>query len=350
MKVAVIGAGVAGRLAALSLIDQGHQVTVLDRKPIQQPDNAAWVSAGMLCPTTEAIHAPEQLRPWFLGSHKRWQQVLHRLKKLAPRAEQPWLQQRGAWLVAFPQEAALFQQWQQDIARLGLANESVRWFKGEALADRNPGLNRFHQAAYFPHEGQLDQRAFLNASAEALHLYAHCMTQQVDEARCKSLQKEFDWVLDCRGALASAEQFSENTKAVRGVRGEIIRVHAPNVPLKEPVRVVHPRHSLYIAPKPGGLFVIGATEIETNDASPITVRSTLALMSVLYSVHEGFADATLIETNVGLRPATPDHLPTFTRHNNLITVNGLYRHGWLIGPAVVEQALTLMEVKHALTD
>jgi hypothetical protein len=67
---------------------------------------------------------------------------------------------------------------------------------------------------------------------------------------------------------------------------------------------VHPRYPLYIAPKPGhGVFVIGATEIESEDMSPASVRSTLELLSAAYAVHSGFAEARIR----GDRHAVPPH-------------------------------------------
>jgi glycine oxidase len=35
----------------------------------------------------------------------------------------------------------------------------------------------------------------------------------------------------------------------------------------------------------------------------------------------------------------PDNLPRIDSSAGLTRINGLYRHGWLIAPAMVEQAL-----------
>jgi len=61
------------------------------------------------------------------------------------------------------------------------------------------------------------------------------------------------------------------------------------------MRVVHPRYPLYVAPKPNRVYVIGATEIESEDMSPASVRSTLELLSAAYAVHSGFAEARILE-------------------------------------------------------
>ena len=68
------------------------------------------------------------------------------------------------------------------------------------------------------------------------------------------------------------------------MRGEVIRVHAPDVSLQRPTRLVHPRYPLYIAPKPGNVFVIGATEIESAVVLLGGVRALLAWLAAAYAL------------------------------------------------------------------
>jgi glycine oxidase len=158
-----------------------------------------------------------------------------------------------------------------------------------------------------------------------------------ENGRLKGFQQTFDWVFDCRGNGAREAQTS-----LRSVRGEIIRVIAPEVNIKHAVRLMHPRYPLYIAPKQDHHYVIGATQIESDDDSPITVRSGLELLSALYSLHKGFAEATIESLDVGCRPAYDDNLPRIEKKNKLIRINGLYRHGYLFAPALVEDTLAFI--------
>jgi glycine oxidase len=150
-------------------------------------------------------------------------------------------------------------------------------------------------------------------------------------------------VIDCRG-LGARPQWS----AIRGVRGEVIRVHAPEVALLRPTRLVHPRYPLYIAPKPDHLFVIGATEIESDDMSPASVRSTLELLSAAYAVHSGFAEARIVEIATQCRPTLPDNLPAIRQPRpGVMQINGLYRHGFMIAPAILDVAMELLATGHS---
>jgi glycine oxidase len=148
-----------------------------------------------------------------------------------------------------------------------------------------------------------------------------------------------DWVFDCRG-LGARGQWAQ----VRGVRGEVARVYAPEVHLSRPTRLIHPRYPIYIAPKQDHLFVIGATEIESDDMSPPSVRSTLELLSAAYSVHSGFAEARIIEVATQCRPTLPDNLPAIrTLSPGVLQINGLYRHGFMISPALLDVVLEMID-------
>jgi glycine oxidase len=101
--------------------------------------------------------------------------------------------------------------------------------------------------------------------------------------------------------------------------------------------LIHPRYPIYIAPKEDHVFVIGATEIETEDLSPASVRSTLELLSAAYTVHSGFAEARILEVTTQARPTLTDNLPAIRCMNDRsLQINGLYRHGFLISPAMLD--------------
>jgi glycine oxidase len=146
-------------------------------------------------------------------------------------------------------------------------------------------------------------------------------------------RQAFDWVIDTRGVGASSDI------SVRGVRGELLVLFAPGFELHRPVRLVHPRWRVYIVPRPGRQIVIGATEIESEDRSPISVQSTMELLSSAFSIFPSLAEARILWTDVNLRPAMMDNLPFVETQPGLTRINGLFRHGWLLAPAVIEQAL-----------
>jgi glycine oxidase len=148
--------------------------------------------------------------------------------------------------------------------------------------------------------------------------------------------------VDCRGVGAK-----HDWRNLRGVRGEIVRLHAPDIELRHMVRLLHPRYPVYIVPRAEGRLVVGATSIESDDRSPVSVRGALELLTSAHSVLPALAEARILEFNTQVRPALPDNLPAirFDRERRILRINGLYRHGFLLTPAVVEDVLVQLSLQ-----
>ncbi|HNI85063.1 MAG TPA: FAD-dependent oxidoreductase, partial [Ottowia sp.] len=143
----------------------------------------------------------------------------------------------------------------------------------------------------------------------------------------------FDAVVDVRGAGARPEL------PVRGVRGEVVWLDCPGHGLTRPARLLHPRHFVYMVPRSSRDVVVGASEIESEDRSPVSLRTAVELMAAAHSVLPGLAEARILKLDVNLRPALPDNNPLIEHAGRLLRINGLFRHGWLLAPALVERAL-----------
>jgi len=339
-SIGIAGAGLAGRLLALALLRKGWQITLFDSDQRTGGQSAAVVAAGMLAPYAEL----ETAEPLVFGLGQRslelWPQWLATL------AEPVFFQQTGTLLIAHRQDRADMERFVSHIrAKLGERAE-LQSLDATQLAELEPELaGRFQRGVWFPSEGQLSPSEFLPAVANALqqggvswHEGVPVEAVSPGELRAGGRAWKFDWVADTRGMGAKM-----NISRLRGVRGEIVTVQAPEVNLNRMVRLMHPRYAIYLAPRPDHQYVIGATSIESEDRSPISVQSLLELLSAAYTVHSGFAEARLLKTATQLRPALPDHLPRIFYRPGLLRINGLYRHGYLQGPAVVEDAIRLME-------
>jgi glycine oxidase len=343
MKVVILGAGLLGRLLALALAREGHAVVLHDAKGPQADGAAAWVAAAMLAPLAESVITEAPVVRMGLHGLTRWPQLLAGL------SQPVFFQREGTLILWHRQDAAqaqLFgqrlhqtvQQLQASPAQAGLELPTPERLHAPGLQALEPSLeSRFQHGIYLPQEGQLDNRALLVAllhELTQLGVAQHWQSPQ-DLASARRLHPDADWVIDTRGMGAQP-----NLPELRGVRGEVVRVHAPDVQLSRPTRLLHPRYPIYIAPKPEGVFVIGATEIESEDLSPASVRSCMELMSAAYAVHPGFGEARILEIGVQARPTLPDNLPRIDcPEAGVMRINGLYRHGYLISPAVVDAAL-----------
>ena len=294
----------------------------------------------MLAPLAEsAVTEPGVVR---MGQHSlgRWQELIASL------SQSVFFQHNGTLIVWHRQDAADAQRLHQHLQRTASLMPEMapaRALDASALALAEPALaGRFQQGYLLSGEGQLDNRQLLDAllhELQTLGVALHWHSPQQPEGFRPGEPGQPDWVLDCRGLGAKLDW-----RQLRGVRGEVVRLYAPEVTLQRPTRLVHPRYPIYIAPKQDHVFVIGATEIESEDLSPASVRSAMELLSAAYSVHSGFAEARLLEISTQLRPTLPDNLPALRwLGERSLQVNGLYRHGFLIAPALLDVVLQLLD-------
>lgn len=338
MKIGIAGYGLLGRLLSLALVQYGFEVAVFD-PDLSGRSSSAFVAAGMLCPYSE-IDAPAKVFQWGQSSIAHW---LHISQAMATK---DWLATKGSLVVAHPQEHNRLTQF---ISKLKFKSiqDNYRLLDQAGLAIIEPEL-QLTTGIYFENEGVIDTRKFICEIDAYLKktrqvTYHEVFIQSVLENQLvgtNEKQYEFDWVIDSRGMGAQKE-----CNNLRGVRGEVIHLYAPDVNLARPIRMLHPRYHLYIVPRANHHYIIGASEIESEDVSEITVRSTLELLTAAFSIHRGFAEARIIDTKVGLRPTFPNHLPFIQVFPGKVSVNGLYRHGYLLAPIVVHKVIDkLLEI------
>lgn len=335
-RAVVLGAGLMGRLLACELAAAGHDVDVYEAGTAEAPGSAAHVAAAMLAPLAES--AVTELGVVRMGSHAllRWPELIAQLGRPV------FFQQQGTLVLWHRQDAAEATRFQQLLAATARDMPQLPGLEvldGAGVARIEPSIGeRFAQGLYLRGEGQLDNRELLSALLQRLDelgVRVHWSSPRSPADFDESLG---GWLFDCRGLGARSDWSS-----LRGVRGEVVRLLAPEVTLTRPTRLLHPRYPIYIAPKPGGIFVIGATEIESDDMSPVSVRSALELLSAAYSVHPGFAEGRVLELCSQCRPTLRDNLPAIRWLGpRRLQINGLYRHGFLIAPAMLDVAMECM--------
>ena len=331
--ITVVGGGLLGRCLAWRASRAGARVALYDGGSSTGEDSAAWVAAGMIAPTTEAIDADMQIASMGNRSLELWPQWLAELS--AP--------------VFYRTNGTLLLWHRENVAEAGHAHKMLASCQPEArikllersqLSEAEPELGgRFSQALYVPGEAHIDNRELLAAVAIALEeAGVECHWETFVE---NGNFPEAGIVVDCRGIGAKGD-----LRGLRGVRGEIIRLHAPDIGLHHMLRLLHPRYPVYIVPRSGGNLVVGATCIEADDRSPVSVRAALELLTSAYSVLPALAEARILEFNTQVRPALPDNLPAlhFDHERKVLYVNGLYRHGFLLTPTVVEEVLCLLSL------
>lgn len=356
LHVAIAGAGVMGRVLALRLARDKHRVTLVDEGDCHSSSSCSWIASGMLSPGSELDHAPEAIAKLGMIGLNLWPDILRGFD------DQVFFQSTGTLIVAHRQDQAELDYLSR---KLSHHRDSIPFqsMKKAELSSLEPELSeQFVGGIYLPQEGQIDARSFLRASTNALEKIAKqkfnthitkitpgCMHLKTLTDSGVSVHPDdllhCDIAIDCRGLGAKADWHAPNT--LRSIRGELIHIHAPGVNISRPVRLMHPRYPIYIVPRPNHSYIIGSTMIESGKNEPsfdtnraehsdVSVQSAMELLSAAYSTHSGFSEARILELATGYRPAFPDHLPLITQEDGLIRINGLYRHGFMIAPALAE--------------
>jgi glycine oxidase len=316
MHVTVIGAGVAGLACAVELAERGATVEVVDRAQKLGSAGCSWYAGGMLAPWCELESAEPLVARLGSESIAWWRERF------------PGTAINGSLVIAHGRDAG-------ELAQFGRRTERFEWLDGDAIAALEPDLGRrFSKALFFREEGHLDPRAALAALASRLAELGVPMRFGVTASATQSNER---CVIDCTGLSARGV-----LKDLRGVKGEMLLLRLRDISLSRPVRVLHPRTPLYIVPRADGLFMVGATMIESDQPTRITARSMLELLSAAYALHPAFGEAEIVEIGTGVRPAFPDNLPRINWHGGTLYVNGLFRHGFLLAPSLARMAAQIV--------
>jgi len=315
--VSIIGAGIAGAWQALLFAQAGHDVTLHECSDARLHESTSHWAGGMLAPYCEGEVAEPLISRLGLRALDIW------------RRELPDTPFNGSLVVAHARE-------RNDFERFARMTEGHERLDAAGITQLEPSLDgRFREGLFFPTEGHVEPRRVLPRLHERIRAAGGAIKfeSKVD------LQDLDGIVIDCRGMAAREDQ-----PELRGVKGEMIVIETSEVQLSRPVRLIHPRWPLYVIPRENNLFMLGATSIETEDEDwRVSVRSALELLGAAYAVHPAFGEARIVELGSGLRPAYPDNLPRIGIRNGRISVNGLYRHGFLMAPALAELTLKYVE-------
>jgi glycine oxidase len=318
--VSIIGAGIAGAWQALLFAQAGHAVTLYERSDAAMKRSTSHWAGGMLAPWCEAEASEPVIGRLGIRSLDLW------------RAHFPKTPFNGSLVVAHARDRV-------DFERFAKMTTGHRRLDARGLSELEPSLEgRFRDGLFYEGEAHVEPRRVL----PELHARITAAGGQIKFDHDADADDLDGLVIDCRG-LAARDALC----GLRGVKGEMIIVETSEVELSRPVRLIHPRWPLYVIPRGDTRFMLGATSIEAEDTG-VSVRSALELLGAAYAVHPAFAEARIVEFGSGLRPAFPDNLPRIAIKEEKISVNGLYRHGFLLAPALAE--LTLAYVQRGVID
>lgn len=310
MKIAVIGTGVMGLSAALAALKASpSQLTVFTKS---EAKSASRCAGGMLAPYSESDSLDHDLQTLAARySIDYWRDLASK--------HDVYFKEGGTLVISHQQDMAY-----QDRFQTHLPQGTYEHVSGNPLRDLEPVLSKkFERALWVYDEAHLNTPNMLSAMKAEIEANADI---RVDEDADPS---EFDLVIDARGAYKI-----ENN--MRKIKGERILLRCPGLKLNHCLRMMHPRYPIYIVPQGDDQFVVGASMIEDNSDENFTLRSAMELMSAFSSLGGQVLESDIISMDTGFRPTFTDHRPRLIQQDNVITCNGLYRHGFLMAPILAK--------------
>ncbi len=335
--VVLIGGGVIGLTTALKLAERGVSVTILERRATGR--EASWAGAGMLPPgNLSRAQTPEaRLRSY---SHAMWKAFSAELR------EQTGIDNGyhvcGAIDVFTPDSRHEF-----DVQFRTWTNEGLRvelLSPGDAERHVTDLNSDFANVCYLPDFGQVRNPRHLQAvraaclrrgveiveHAEDLHITTS--GDRVTEIRAANRSFQFDKVCITAGAWSATLLQSRGVKIpVKPVRGQIVQLQLP----AQPFRCVIEHGRRYLVPRKDGLILIGSTEEDAGFVKQNTTEGVSELLKFATSLVPSLAQAEVVQSWAGLRPASPDELPLLglvPGYSNLLVGTGHFRSGLQTSP------------------
>lgn len=350
MKVTVIGAGILGASTAYHLALAGHEVTVVDQ---EHQGKATLAGAGIVCPWATKADEPEWYRMYAAGA--RYYDEL--VAGLAQRGQTETGYRKVGALVTAEDPAEYDAAGERLAKRIADAPEAGGFEEvSPAKAQEHfPPINKDYKAFFVPGGARMNARqmapALLRAAVSLGARYLNDLaTLDLDGGRVR--------VLDGRGAEIPSDKVVVTAGAwasqilgplglshpVKPQRGQILHFGMKGADTSR-WSVLLPMASHYLLAFDDSRVVVGATrEDDTGFDYRVTCAGQHEVLTAALRYAPGLADATLLETRIGFRPAPPAFRPILGEVpgiEGLILGNGLGASGLTIGPFAGRQLACL---------
>jgi glycine oxidase len=352
-SLGIVGGGIAGLSAAWFGLLAGWSVDLFEPEMASEPAGgrqcASWAAAGMLAPVHELEFQETDLLTCGLEALRLWHEWF-RLPAFAhlaypvggyevtlTPADTPWLRRQFE-----------FQQSQ------GLA---VEWLEQRTLRQALPALHPSITAAIYNRlDCQTDPRIALQTLQRlcSQHPRFRLCTQPIVERSplhphvvlrtCSGESYEYDQVVvatGCREGQPLALPY-----AIKPIKG-LMAALRPDPQVPTPANIIRyrsQRHGTgYYAPKRERI-IIGTTSEDRGFDRTLSLGGLTSVFQKALTVLPALSELGVVEHWAGFRPSTPDLKPILCWEPEAQTlhINGLYRHGILLGPYLAQAAIRFL--------
>ncbi|MEI7455880.1 MAG: glycine oxidase ThiO [Nitrosomonadales bacterium] len=336
----IIGAGAVGLTSAQALLQAGYKVTLVERGTSGQ--EASWAGGGIMSPlcSWDYPEAVTRLTERSMGMFPEAMKKLHAATGIDPEY------QPSGMLVLPPFEDNRATQWCTD--------HQVE-MQRVALSAHLPGLSG--EGLLLPRVGQVRNPRLLQALRRHVELLGGTILEnhevqklEIENDRVQALQTNCgnlsaDAVILAAGAWSRTLLGEHALKLdVRPIRGQILlfKFDAP------PFRNILLEGSLYFIPRRDGHVLVGSTLEDAGFDKSTTDEAKNSLLDRIYALFPHWREQPLGKHWAGLRPGSPDNIPTIGRHpvlSNLYANCGHFRYGVTMSLACAELLLNEIEAR-----
>jgi glycine oxidase len=354
MKIAIVGAGIAGLAIGWRLAQEGQDVTVFERDVAGR--SATWAAAGMLSAGAEA-NAMGGAQSFARVARNQWPEFARELEEASGR--RIMFREIGALVVGH--DTASVDSLRGEGERLRAAGASATLLDAKEARALEPALApHIAGALLVDGDADVDNRVL----GEALRIsFAHAGGVLRERTPVQSLLIECgcaSGVLTAEGAQgadAVVIAMGAWSGALAGVPADALPPVRPTkgqlVALSPPPGAIVPKqiicdHHVYVVPR-ADRVIIGATVEDAGFDTSVTGEARIELVNSAARIVPAAADWPLAESWAGLRPRSPDDAPLLgeTALPGLFVASGQFRNGILFAPAVAEALACLVMGRRA---
>ncbi len=330
-KVIVVGGGIVGCLTALELVKRGCKVTLVERNEVasQTSGESSWAGAGILFPLLPWMYKDEVNQLALAGAN-----VYPNLCKylLTTTGIDPELIACGMQILR-PLDKAIATDWclKNNIA---VQTNSQGIFLPNIMQVRPPQLLKALRVALIQNNVELLERTELMPLTQCEQLSSWKTTTGVVLAADQFVVTSGAW---------SFELLKNTTQQldIKPMRGQILLYAQTS---EELAHIIY-KDGFYLVPRQDGLLLAGSTLEDVGFDQNTTEDVKQALQTKAEKILPSLKNAPILKHWSGLRPGTPENLPTIAAHpsmQNLYLNTGHFRYGLTMAPASAQRIAALM--------
>ena len=334
-KIIVVGGGIAGCLTALALRDRGCQVTLVERNVVaaQTSGESSWAGAGILFPLLPWMYK-DAVNQLAMAGARLYPALCERL--LNETGIDPEYTQSGMQVLPNFDEAA-----------------AIHW-----CAQYQVPVEKKANGLLLPTIAQVRPPHLLQALRLLLIQNGVTLLENTQLEPLANGEKITSWetstgqVLEADAFVVTSGAWSfdllKDTAAglnIKPMRGQILLYDVSNQPVTEKLENIIYSNGFYLVPRRDGLLLAGSTLEDVGFDKNTTEEVKQELQTKAESILPSLKHAAIRKHWSGLRPGTPDNLPTIAAHptiENLYLNTGHFRYGLTMAPASAERVATLV--------